>query len=139
MAPFHTTIGTVLLVEDHAPLRRNLAFLLQAAGFEVAMASNGQEAITLLGKTNPNIIISDIDMPQVDGYGLLRFVRDSLEWHNTPFILTSAKYDYDDLINGLELGANDYLPKPFDIYDVLDAIQRVAPDVIANGRQPKAS
>ncbi len=139
MAPFNSTLGSILLVEDHAPLRRNLAFLLQASGFEVACASNGEEAISILGKSNPSIIISDIDMPQVDGYGLLKFVRDSLEWHNTPFILTSAKYDYDDLINGLELGANDYLPKPFDIYDVLDAIQRVAPELIANGRQRKAS
>lgn len=134
----HTTIGSILLVEDHAPLRNNLTFLLEIAGFSVTAAADGLAALDALDEAMPDIILSDVDMPRLDGYGLLAEVRDNLRWRHVPFILTSANYEYDDLINGLELGANDYLPKPFDIYDVLDAIERAAPQLIVSRSQRKA-
>lgn len=131
----HITLGTILLVEDHAGLRRNLAFLLEIAGFEVNQAANGGEAMAVLDKALPDIILSDTDMPGIDGYHFLQSVRANPKTRHIPFILTSANYEYDDLVHGLELGASDYLPKPFDIYDVLDAIQRAVPELMPNQRK----
>ncbi len=114
----------VLLVDDYAPLLRNMAFLLELAGFEVTTARDGQEALDGLRQRTPDLIISDIDMPRLNGYDLLRQVRAQPEWMGVPFIFISARYTWEDLMLGLELGADDYVPKPFDIYDLLDAIGR---------------
>jgi CheY-like chemotaxis protein len=132
-------LGTILLVEDHAPLRRNLAFLLEVAGFDVMSAADGQEALAALASHTPDLIMADTEMPNLDGYGLLQQVRNSLHWHQLPFIVMSSSYEYDDLMHALSLGASDYLPKPFDIYDVLDTIQRCAPQLISIRRERKAS
>ena len=126
--------GLILLVDDHLPLLRNMAFLLEIAGFDVLTATNGTQALELLRQQTPDLVISDVNMPGVDGYELLRRVRSTANWKNLPFIFASAKYEMHDLLYGLELGANDYIPKPFDIYDVLDAIQRTAPHLIQERR-----
>lgn len=131
----HNAHGLILLVEDHAPLLRNMSFLLKVAGFEVITASDGQAALSELAHTTPDIIIADTHMPRMDGYELLQQVKSSLDGYNIPFILMSADYEYEDLMRGLELGASDYLPKPFDIYDVLDIIQRVAPNLVTGQRK----
>ncbi len=126
------SLGLILLVEDHAPLLRSMAFLLEVAGFDVVTAANGEEALSALRKQTPDLVISDVSMPDVDGYELLRRLRASSQWGKLPFIFASARYEMEDLMYGLELGANDYVPKPFDIYDVLDAIQRTVPGLINN-------
>jgi DNA-binding response OmpR family regulator len=126
------SLGLILLVEDHAPLLRSMAFLLEVAGFDVVTAANGEEALSALRKQTPDLVISDVSMPDVDGYELLRRLRASSQWRKLPFIFASARYEMEDLMYGLELGANDYVPKPFDIYDVLDAIQRTVPGLINN-------
>ncbi|MBZ0292294.1 MAG: response regulator [Anaerolineae bacterium] len=134
----HNASGTILLVEDHAPLLRSMAFLLKVAGFEVITAGNGRDALLSLETQTPDLIITDTQMPHVDGYQLLEKVRGNGNWSRIPFILMSADYEYDDLMRGLTLGANDYLPKPFDIYDVLDSVQRVAPQLINKSHHRKA-
>lgn len=128
------SLGLILLVEDHAPLLRSMAFLLEVAGFDVLTASDGAEALNVLRKQIPDLVISDVSMPNMDGYELLQRLRSSTQWHKLPFIFASARYDMDDLMYGLELGANDYVPKPFDIYDVLDSIQRTVPGLIQDRR-----
>lgn len=127
--------GLILLVDDHAPLLRNMAFLLEVAGFDVITARSGMEAIDALRQQIPDVIISDVNMPGMDGYELLTRVRSAANWQHLPFIFASAKYEMHDLLYGLDLGANDYIPKPFDIYDVLDAIQRTAPHLIVADRR----
>ena len=126
----HTTVGTILIVDDYLPLLRNMAFLLEMTGFDVLTATDGQRALEVLETHCVDLVISDIDMPTLDGYGLLRTLRNDVRWHSLPFIFASAHYELDDLMYGLEMGANDYVPKPFDIYDVLDAVQRTVPNLI---------
>lgn len=132
------SLGLILLVEDHAPLLRNMAFLLQVAGFDVMTAANGEEALSALRERIPDLVISDVSMPIMDGHDLLRQVRSNSKWRKLPFIFASARYEMDDLVYGLDLGANDYIPKPFDIYDVLDTIQRVVPELITDRRHRMA-
>ena len=129
----HTILGTILIVDDYLPLLRNMAFLLEMIGFNVLTASDGCRALEVLENHNIELVISDIDMPLLDGYGLLRTLRNDVRWHNLPFIFASGNYELDDLLFGLDQGANDYVPKPFDIYDMLDAIQRTSPHLI-NGQ-----
>lgn len=130
----HRSLGTIILVDDYVPLLRNMTFLLEVAGFDVFAAADAQQALQLLEKRTPDLIISDIVMPGMDGYTLLQTIRHDPRWQQLPFIFASAQYELEDLMYGLELGANDYIPKPFDIYDVLDAVQRTVPELI-NGQQ----
>ena len=134
MSHHNNSLGLVLLVEDHIPLLRNMGFLLEIAGFDVIMEEDGEQALKALGKQTPDLIISDVNMHNVDGFELLRRLRSSTQWRNIPLIFASARYEMEDLMYGLELGANDYVPKPFDIYDMLDAIQRTVPQLIGEGR-----
>jgi len=127
MATQHS--GVILLVEDSIPLLRNAAFLLEVAGYKVLTATNGQEGIEVLHRQRPDLIISDIEMPQMDGYQFLQSVRADRRFRPIPFIFVSAKYELDDLMYGLDLGADDYLPKPYDIHDLLDAIERALPRI----------
>lgn len=126
----HNSLGTILLIDDYLPLLRNMTFLLEIAGFDVISATDGAEALDILETQTPDLVISDVKMPNVDGYQLLQAIRSDVRWHDLPFIFASAQYEFNDLVHGLDLGANDYVPKPFDIYDVLDAIQRTVPHLI---------
>jgi len=130
----NNSLGLILLVEDHAPLRNSMTFLLEVAGFDVVSAADGEEALNVLRQQIPDVVVSDVSMPKMDGYELLRRIRSTSQWRKLPFIFTSARYEMEDLMYGLELGANDYVPKPFDIYDVLDAIQRTVPSLIHDRR-----
>ncbi|NWG18602.1 MAG: response regulator [Chloroflexi bacterium] len=130
---------TILLVEDNAPLLRNMAFILQLIGFKVLSAANGAQALDVLRRCVPDLIISDLDMPVLNGYELLRQVRSDQSWGRIPFIVISDKYDLPDLMRGLELGASDYVPKPFDIYDLLDAIKETLQLRPFNADYPLAS
>lgn len=114
----------ILLVDDSIALLRKLAFLLEIAGFSVLTAPNGEKALDILRLQTPDLMISDVEMPEMNGYELLQSVRTSRQWRHIPVILTSDKYDLDDLLHALDAGATDYLPKPFDIYDVLDSVKR---------------
>lgn len=135
MARHNSHCGMILLVEDSVPLLRNAAFLLAVAGYKVLTATNGREGIDTLRRQRPDLIVSDIEMPEMDGYQFLQKVRADRRWRTIPFIFVSGKYELDDLMYGLDLGADDYLPKPFDIYDLLDAIQRTLPQITDDSQQ----
>jgi len=137
MARHTTDCGVILLVEDSIPLLRNAAFLLEISGYRVFTATNGVEGLSILRRQRPDLIVSDIEMPQMDGYQFLQAVRADRRWRTISFVFISGKYELDDLMYGLDLGADDYLPKPFDIYDLLDVIERTLPR-IADDRQQKA-
>lgn len=132
-------LGTILLVDDYPPLLRNMAFLLEITGFNTLTASSGAEALLIMDAQTPDLIISDIEMPGMDGFAFLSAVRKDERWQATPLIFISGRYELEDVMHGLDLGADDYLPKPFDIYDVLDSIQRTAPHLITRNHKKLAS
>ncbi|MBI5667128.1 MAG: response regulator [Chloroflexi bacterium] len=116
---------SILVVDDNLPLLRNLAFLLKVAGFRVTTACSGERALEQLRRHTPDLIIADADMPGVSGFDLLGRVRADQRLHALPVILTSSRYTLDDFMLALDLGANQYMPKPFDIYDLLDTIKEM--------------
>jgi len=112
----------ILVVEDHVPLLRDLSFILQVAGFDVLSASDGTTAIAMMKRQTPDLVLSDIDMPEMSGYDVLRQMRAEKKFAAVPCVLMSGNDDYDHLMTALDLGAADYLPKPFDAYELIDAI-----------------
>lgn len=117
----------ILLVDDNPRLLRSMAFLLTVAGFQITSSASGAEALDALRESAPDFIIADAEMDGIDGYELVRHVRRQPRLATTPIILTSAKYELNDLLRALDLGADDFIPKPFDIFDLLDAIRRARP------------
>ena len=100
----------IMVVDDEPRLISVVEAYLKQEGFEVATASNGQEALFAARKTKPDLIILDVMMPEMDGYEFMRHHRKEAE---TPIILLTAKVEEDDKVIGLELGADDYVTKPF--------------------------
>ncbi len=115
----------VLLVDDNQRLLRNLAFLMHVAGFKVTSAATVEEALDALAGSTPDLIIADADMPGDNGYDLLQAVRSNLRTETTPFILTSPTDDFTHMMRALDMGADEFLPKPFTLDDVLEAVKRV--------------
>ena len=118
---------TVLVIEDEAPLRANLARILSAEGYGVALAADGDEGIQCVLGERPDLVICDILMPRVDGFGVLAALRSRPESAAIPFIFLSASADKDDFARGLKCGANEYVTKPFKIADLLAAVRRLLP------------
>ena len=112
----------ILCVEDEQDIRINIAEILRDEGFEVFEAENGKLGFESFVKNKPDLVISDIMMPELDGYGLLRLIRESKNIRNntTPFIFLSALGQKDDVIKGVNSLANDYLIKPID-FDLMIA------------------
>lgn len=114
---------TVLLIEDHAPLRRNLREILTLEGFTVVEAADGSEGLRLARASRPDLILCDIMLPGLDGHEVLAHVRSSPGTAALPFIFLTAKGEAPDIRAGMNLGADDYLPKPVARADLLDAIR----------------
>jgi len=100
----------ILVVDDEASIRRILETRLKMVGYEVITAADGEEALDAFSKHNPDLIILDVMMPKLDGYGVTREVRKTSE---IPIIILTALGDVSERITGLELGADDYVIKPF--------------------------
>lgn len=122
-------MAKVLVVEDEKPLRDNLVRILTAEGHHVITAADGDEGIRHAREQRPDLVICDILMPRVDGYGVLAALRARPETAAMPFIFVSASADEVDLVRGLQSGANGYVTKPFKIADLLAAIGRWLPTV----------
>src|SRR5471030_1379842 len=113
----------VLIIEDNNDIRENVVEILELAGYAVYAANNGKEGVDLAIKNIPDIILCDIMMPELDGYGVLYLLNKYPEVAATPFIFLTAKAERVDLRKGMEMGADDYLTKPFDDMDLLNAIE----------------
>ncbi|WP_419701552.1 response regulator [Mucilaginibacter sp. NFX135] len=113
----------VLIIEDNNDIRENVIEILELAGYEVAGANNGKTGVELALKNPPDIILCDIMMPELDGYGVLYMLNKNPEISAIPFIFLTAKAERVDLRKGMEMGADDYLTKPFDDMDLLNAIE----------------
>ena len=114
---------TVLLIEDNPDVRENTFEILELAGYKVATAPNGKVGVELAQKDAPDLIICDIMMPELDGYGVLHILNKKPETAGIPFIFLTAKTEKTDIRKGMNLGADDYLTKPFDDTDLLNAIE----------------
>ncbi|MFZ6001674.1 MAG: response regulator, partial [Bacteroidota bacterium] len=113
----------ILIIEDNSEIRENTAEILELAGYEVKTAENGKVGVDLAGKVSPDLIICDIMMPELDGYGVLHILSKKPETASIPFIFVTAKTERADIRKGMELGADDYLTKPFDDTELLNAIE----------------
>ena len=114
---------TILLIEDDTALRENTAELLELSGYEVRTAPNGKIGIEKARQDPPNIIICDIMMPEVDGYGVLEAMTSSETTSQIPFIFLSAKTEHKEIRKGMDMGADDYLTKPFDEEELMSAVE----------------
>ena len=113
----------ILLVEDDTSLRENIAELLELSGFSVYSASNGRIAVDMAKKNIPDLVLCDIMMPEMDGYGVLEQLSSDQNTRHIPFIFVSAKTEKQDVRKGMNLGADDYLTKPFEEEELLTAIR----------------
>lgn len=112
----------ILVVEDDATVRALLLKLLVAEGFDVVSGRDGREGIALARSQQPDLIICDVMMPECNGYEVLDNLRQDPNTARIPFIFLSAKADRTDLRHGMDLGADDYLTKPFKRAELLGAI-----------------
>jgi CRP-like cAMP-binding protein/CheY-like chemotaxis protein len=113
----------VLIIEDNDDIRENVIEILELAGYTVASASNGKAGVELAFADTPDIILCDIMMPELDGYGVLYMLSKRPETIAIPFIFLTAKAEHFDRRKGMEMGADDYLTKPFDDMELLAAIE----------------
>lgn len=103
----------VLIAEDEPHLREVLRFQLEAAGFDVIVAEDGQQAVDLALERPPDVVLTDVMMPRLDGFEVTRRLRASYPTRHIPIILLTAKAEADDKVQGLQGGANDYVTKPW--------------------------
>jgi sigma-B regulation protein RsbU (phosphoserine phosphatase) len=117
------TRNSILVVEDDELVRDALVASLQHHGYDVVAASNGTEALARLDEGLPDLVLSDVNMPELDGFGLLARVRDDARTRTVPFVFLTARGDEDDLVRGLGLGADDYLRKPVAIPELVARVR----------------
>jgi DNA-binding response OmpR family regulator len=113
----------ILLIEDNTEVRENTSEIISLANYIVVTAENGKVGVELAQKERPDLIICDIMMPELDGYGVLHILSKKPETAGIPFIFLTAKTEKNDVRKGMNLGADDYLTKPFDDTELLNAIE----------------
>jgi len=113
---------TILIIEDQPDMRTNIATILSMEGYEVLTAEHGKEGLATAKEDKPDLILCDVMMPELDGYGVLEGLREDRTVAGTPFIFLTAKGEKRDIRAGMNLGADDYLTKPVAASDLLAAI-----------------
>lgn len=113
---------TVLVIEDNSDIRENIAELLDLAGYNVIQAADGKEGVNQAKTYKPNLILCDIMMPKLDGYGVIKALENLPDLASTPFVFLTAKSEKTDFRSGMDLGADDYLTKPFESNDLLRVV-----------------
>ncbi|MBN8696571.1 MAG: response regulator [Bacteroidetes bacterium] len=114
---------TILLIEDNDEMRENTTEILELDNYKVLAAPNGKIGVELAQKNKVDLIICDVMMPVLDGYGVLHLLSKNPETASIPFIFLTAKAERNDFRKGMEMGADDYITKPFDDIELLNAVQ----------------
>ncbi|MCC6372321.1 MAG: response regulator [Bacteroidia bacterium] len=114
---------TILLIEDNPDVRENTAEILELANYKVLQAENGKLGVEIAQQVKPDLIICDIMMPVLDGYGVIHLLNKSQDTASIPFIFLTAKSERLDFRKGMEMGADDYISKPFDDIELLKAVE----------------
>ena len=115
---------TVLIIEDNLEIRENTTEILELEGFKVISADSGKEGIKAAVQYQPDIVLCDIMMPQMDGYVVLKDLKDNPLTTRIPFVYVTASTEKREVNQAMEMGANGYVRKPFDIKELLDVIHK---------------
>mgnify|MGYP002539023833 CR=1 FL=1 len=126
---------TILIVEDEQPIAHVLTTILSANGYHTLQASTGTLARSIINSHCPRLILLDLGLPDMDGLELLRWLR---EWSGVPVLIVSAREEENQKVEALDLGADDYIVKPFDAKEVIARINAVTRRVSANTAEPEA-
>ena len=113
----------ILVIEDNKDILENTTEILELSNYQVLEASNGKEGVEKAIADKPDLILCDIMMPEIDGYGVLHMVQRNPDLQHTPFIFLTAMTEKEEVRKGMSLGADDYITKPFDPTDLLNAIE----------------
>jgi DNA-binding response OmpR family regulator len=114
---------SVLVIDDNSDIRENTAEILELAGYKTFTAENGKKGVEVAQKEKPDVIVCDIMMPELDGYGVLHLLRKNTDTVHIPFVFLTAKTERSDFRKGMEMGADDYITKPFEDIELLNAIE----------------
>jgi CRP/FNR family cyclic AMP-dependent transcriptional regulator len=114
---------SILLIEDNQEIRENMAEILEMSNYKVHTAPDGKEGVALAMEHKPDLIVCDIMMPVLDGYGVIHMLQKNADTQNIPFIFLTAKTERAEIRKGMDLGADDYITKPFSGTELLNAIE----------------
>jgi len=126
-----------LVVEDNEHVAYMLEFMLERAGYDVILAANGRDAQAAIENVDPvDVVLLDLMLPYISGYQLITEIRDNHDWQYVPIVVLSGKVLEEDIVRALDLGANDYVTKPFRPEELLARLRRVVADNerLAQGR-----
>jgi len=118
-------MAKILIAEDERDIRDLIAFTLRFSGHEVVTASNGEEAVQLAPKSNPDLILMDVRMPRMTGYEACRAIKTNAALKDIPVVFLSAKGQESEIQTGLEVGAEEYLLKPFAPDQLTDRVKAI--------------
>jgi CheY-like chemotaxis protein len=118
-------MARILVIEDETPIRANLRRLLDMEGFDVAEAADGRQGLEMARTLLPDVILCDVMMPELDGFGVLMALREDAATAEIPFVFLSASAEQSDLQNGLALGACHYVTKPFNLQSLLQVLDEL--------------
>ena len=125
----------ILIVDDAPHIVVPLQFLIEQHGYEVLVAVSAEEAIEIIAKEEPDLVLLDVVLPRIDGYELCQIIRLNPEWKRMRVIFLSARGREIDVARGMALGADDYITKPFSNGDVMQRIEHLLADAYTQERQ----
>jgi CRP/FNR family cyclic AMP-dependent transcriptional regulator len=117
-------MATILLIEDNIPILENLTEYFEMEGYKILTADNGKKGIELAREHIPDLIICDTKMPVMDGYEVLHLILDLAKTYEIPFIFSTSNSEKVDKTKALELGADDYITKPFELQTLLEMSEK---------------
>jgi CheY-like chemotaxis protein len=126
-------MAKVLVADDEVDIVETIRLILEARGHEVLKANDGMEALEQARNHKPDIIFLDVMMPKLDGYRACRMLKFDSQFQNIPVVLLTARAGSKDISTGGEVGADEYITKPFDVNDVLELVDRLVENSNAEG------
>ncbi len=125
----HISTHRALVVEDNEHVCYMLEFILKRAGYDVLAVNNGRDAQAAIENLEPvDVIVLDLMLPYISGYQLITELRDNPDWQQVPIVVLSGKVMEHDIVKALDLGANDYITKPFRPEELLARLRRIVAD-----------
>jgi DNA-binding response OmpR family regulator len=123
----------ILIAEDSSTVRRLVAARLAADGFDVVEAADGEEALSAAQRERPDLVVLDKVMPKLDGFEVVRALRDNPGTRAMPIVMLTERTSEEDVLSGLDLGVEEYMPKPFSPHELSARIRRVLARASAQG------
>jgi DNA-binding response OmpR family regulator len=115
----------ILIVDDNREMAQGLKYGLEMEGFQAVVALDGETAVEFLGREHPDLILADIKMPRMDGYALLRVVKQNAQWRDIPFVFVTAAADWREAVMAKSIGADEYIVKPFELEDLIKVVKQL--------------